>query len=68
MTESTDRGLLENTKTMLRSLLISVKGGLTLQQLNKDYIDENGEDVPFSALGYSNLVSFLKTIPDAVSY
>ncbi|XP_033350171.1 tudor domain-containing protein 7-like [Bombus vosnesenskii] len=47
----------------VRACLISSKGGVKMDDLNKDYrllIDEN---IPFRKLGYQSLVAFLRTVP-----
>ncbi|KAG9430713.1 tudor domain-containing protein 7 isoform X1 [Apis mellifera carnica] len=46
----------------LRACLISSKGGVKMEDLNRDYkmlIDEN---IPFRKLGYQSLVAFLRTV------
>jgi len=55
---------LERCKKYLRSSLISIKGGVPLNQICHLYYDTVGENVPFRKFGFSNLESFLYSIPD----
>lgn len=47
----------------VRACLLTSKGSVTIENLNRDYrmlIDEN---IPFKALGFPSLVAFLNTVP-----
>lgn len=60
--------LLENTKDILRSLLISssLSGGMSVTQLNIDYCKMKGRPIPYGLFGFNRLHLFLKSIPDTV--
>ncbi|KAG7205807.1 hypothetical protein KM043_007752 [Ampulex compressa] len=47
----------------LRACLLSAKGGIKIENLNRDYKLLVGENIPFPALGYPTLDAFLRTIP-----
>lgn len=55
---------LSNTKTVLRSLIISSPNGITIQQLMKDYIEQEGSEIPYAALGFARLDLFLLSLND----
>ncbi|XP_058495612.1 tudor domain-containing protein 7A isoform X2 [Solea solea] len=56
----------ESVKKMLRSVLLSSKGGVSLNSLHSEYRSLCGESIPLNKLGYSNLENFLKSIPSVV--
>uniref|UniRef100_A0A336LW60 CSON003116 protein n=1 Tax=Culicoides sonorensis TaxID=179676 RepID=A0A336LW60_CULSO len=58
---------MEEVKEDLRALLISASNGLSIQQLDKDYYNITGSNIPYGRFGYSSLHLFLKSIPDALS-
>ena len=47
----------------VRACLISSKGGVKIDDLNKDYKMLIDKSIPFWKFGYSSLVEFLRTIP-----
>lgn len=59
---------LQNTKMVLRSLVNSNPGGMgmTIDQLNKDYRQEENEPIPYRSLGFTNLESFLCSLDDTL--
>lgn len=57
---------LDKMKKIIRSLVNTSKAGLTSDQLNVDYRELEGKDIPFHEFGYTNLNTFLKSIPDTV--
>ena len=48
----------------IRSLLISAKGGVAIEELNNDYRELIGGNIPFRQLGYQTLADFLDQSPD----
>ena len=56
--------LLVRTKKYLRSALLSSKGGVTAEQVYRDYRDLVGEGIPYRRLGYETLENFLNSVPD----
>ena len=56
----------EEVKKEIRALLLSTKHGCTPGELQADYLQMLGENVPFRSFGYENLTSFLRSIPDVV--
>lgn len=62
-----EASLLDTTKTVLRSLIVSSPEALTVHQLNKDYNRSEGRDIPFARLGYATLKSFLNSMPDVLT-
>lgn len=58
---------LEKVKREIRSILTSSSGNsLTMRQLSNDYKSFIGRDIPFAALGFTTLTSFLNTLTDTV--
>ena len=49
---------------MLRSVLLSAKGGVALDKLETDYVDLVGFPIPVRELGFRDLPSLLRSIPD----
>ncbi|XP_029040468.2 tudor domain-containing protein 7 [Osmia bicornis bicornis] len=47
----------------LRACLISAKGGVKIENLNRDYKMLIDEQIPFRKFGYPSLVAFLYTVP-----
>jgi len=56
--------------TLIRSLLISTKGGVPIEKMSRDYREMIGKPIPWRDLGYVNLEEFLDQSPDMcrVSY
>ncbi|XP_037916613.1 tudor domain-containing protein 5-like isoform X2 [Hermetia illucens] len=59
-------GLLEETKSVLKSLIISCPHGMTVERLNRDYREMEGRPIPYSQLGYNKLETFLRAITDTL--
>ncbi|XP_014676856.1 PREDICTED: tudor domain-containing protein 7-like [Priapulus caudatus] len=54
----------KSVKSMLRSVLLSEKGGVKFTKLNYDYQDITGDSIPFKSLGFRTLEEFLRSVPD----
>lgn len=63
----TGKSLLDDTKAMLRSLIISSPYNVTMHALNRDYKDRMGKDIPYESLGYPNLKVFLHSLSDVLT-
>ncbi|KAH8399298.1 hypothetical protein KR215_007403 [Drosophila sulfurigaster] len=61
-----EKGLLSYVKKMVHSLIVSTPLDMTVEQLKRDYINEEGVALPFSKLGFKDVESFLRSIPDTV--
>ncbi|XP_034105308.2 uncharacterized protein LOC117568626 [Drosophila albomicans] len=62
-----EQGLLSYVKKMVHSLIVSTPQDMTVEQLKRDYINVDGVPLPFSKLGFKDVESFLRSIPDTVS-
>uniref|UniRef100_A0A667XB48 Tudor domain containing 7 a n=1 Tax=Myripristis murdjan TaxID=586833 RepID=A0A667XB48_9TELE len=51
---------------MLRSVLQSSKGGVSVTRLQSDYMSLCGEGIPVRKLGYTTLEEYLRSIPSVV--
>ncbi|MCJ8749314.1 hypothetical protein PDJAM_G00174940 [Pangasius djambal] len=56
----------ELVKKMLRAVLQSSKSGVALSRVQADYRALTGDFIPHTQLGYRNLESFLRSLPDVV--
>lgn len=54
----------EDSVILIRSVLCSKKGPISLKELSDDYYESNGSRIPFRELGFSSLPVFLCTLPD----
>ena len=63
MSQSAD---LPELKTVLRGLLISTKRAMTLNDLSRDFKNQEGYDIPFRKFGFNSLLDFLNSITDTV--
>ncbi|XP_055963307.1 tudor domain-containing protein 5 [Sorex fumeus] len=57
----------ESVRKEIRALLISAKDGLSLPQLEKEYLLMMGGHLPLRALGYRSTMELLLDMPDVVS-
>ncbi|KOC65977.1 Tudor domain-containing protein 5 [Habropoda laboriosa] len=56
----------ENIKTTILAVTLTSKSGCTLRQLNNDYYELEGENIPWRELGHVSLLDFLKSMPETV--
>lgn len=61
-----DTSSLQDTKTIIRSLLLSTSEKVTIQQLDYDYRQMEGKHIPYSDLGFARLDQFLMSLTDTV--
>lgn len=57
----------DELKTILRGLLISSPQAMTVNELQKDYKLQEGQDVPFSKFGFKSFLEYIKSVPDTVA-
>lgn len=57
---------LSEVKTILRSILISSPVVIDVNQLNKDFSEQEGIEIPYKKFGETSLIDFLKSIPDVL--
>lgn len=53
---------MEETVALIKSCIISKKGGVPIEDLNDEFQTVVGEPIPYRRLGFSNLRAFLQTI------
>lgn len=58
---------LTNLKVNLRGLLISCPSGMTIKELENDYKEIIGENIPFYNFGFNRLDLFLKSLKDTLT-
>jgi len=63
---STPSAIAEELKMLLRGLLISSPSAITVDQLERDFLQQEGQEVPFRKLGYPSFLKYLESIPDTV--
>ncbi|XP_061402639.1 tudor domain-containing protein 5 [Musca vetustissima] len=61
-----DSGYLNQVKAILKSLVISCPDKITIDKLNRDYREIEGQNIPYRRLGYTTLEQFLRQIPDTL--
>ncbi|XP_037828317.1 tudor domain-containing protein 5 isoform X2 [Lucilia sericata] len=61
-----EKSALNEVKAILKSLVLSSPEKITIEKLNRDYRDVEGQFIPFRRLGYGNLEEFLRSIPDTL--
>ena len=54
----------EEQKKLLRSVLLSVVGGIKISEIHKQYKNITDERLDWIKLGFKNAVDMLSTIPD----
>lgn len=52
----------EEVETTIRSCLVARQGDVTVQQLDKDYYEFEGEHIPFREFSCQSLISFLQQL------
>ncbi|XP_030246928.1 uncharacterized protein LOC108652777 [Drosophila navojoa] len=61
-----DQGFLSYVKKLIHSLVVSTPDRVTIERLERDYVNVEGCAVPFNKLGFKNIESLLRSIPDTV--
>lgn len=61
-----DHGFLNYVKRVIHSLVVSTPDRVTIERLKRDYANEEGCPVPYNKLGFKDIESFLRSIPDTV--
>jgi hypothetical protein len=56
----------EDLKKILRSLIVSSPQNITVDQLERDFLLQEGHVVPFRKLGYPSFIKYLESIPDTL--
>ncbi|XP_020814846.1 LOW QUALITY PROTEIN: uncharacterized protein LOC110189215 [Drosophila serrata] len=59
-------GKLSYVKKVIHSLVVSSPQRMTIETLMRDYRSEEGCNVPYSTLGFRDMESLLRSIPDTV--
>uniref|UniRef100_A0A1A9V9B8 HTH OST-type domain-containing protein n=1 Tax=Glossina austeni TaxID=7395 RepID=A0A1A9V9B8_GLOAU len=59
-------GVLSEMKVIIKSLVLSCPETITIQQLNRDYKETEGEDIPFRRVGFDTLEDFLHSLRDTI--
>ncbi|XP_064455343.1 tudor domain-containing protein 5-like isoform X2 [Ornithodoros turicata] len=57
---------IETVKAIIRALLIADKRPLTVRRFLSEYRNNEGHELPWRAFGFSNALSFLRSITDTV--
>ncbi|KAH8401732.1 hypothetical protein KR009_007568 [Drosophila setifemur] len=61
-----EQGALGYVKKVLHSLVVSSAARMTIEKLQRDYRREEGCTIPFQKLGYRDIESFLRSIPETI--
>jgi len=58
---------LNEIKINVRSLLTSSQKPLSILQLQRDYLEQEGCNLPYRSLGFSSIIELLQNITDVVT-
>ncbi|XP_043478197.1 tudor domain-containing protein 5-like isoform X2 [Leptopilina heterotoma] len=58
----------ENVESTIRSILISHQNHITIQQLRGDYLEYEGEEIPFREFNHDSLFSFLDSLKHVLTF
>lgn len=64
MATAQNESLLKNTRSMLRSVLLSAPRGVRARNLEAEYRGITGKMIPYRELGYKSLKDFMNTLQD----
>ena len=64
MATAQNDSLLKNTRSMLRSVLLSAPRGVRARNLEGEYRGITGKSIPYRELGYKSLKDFMNTLQD----
>lgn len=64
MATAQNESLLKNTRSMLRSVLLSAPRGVRARNLEAEYRGITGKIIPYRELGYRSLKEFMNTLQD----
>ena len=64
MATAQNDSLLKNTRSMLRSVLLSAPRGVRARNLEGEYRGITGKIIPYRELGYKSLKDFMNTLQD----
>jgi len=64
MASAQNEGLLKNTRSMLRSVLLSAPRGVRARNLEAEYRGITGKNIPYRELGYRSLKDFMSSLQD----
>lgn len=57
----------DEVKINVRSLLTISQKNLSIRQLQNDYYEQEGQNIPFKSLGYSSVIELLQNMKDVVT-
>nr|XP_036213493.1 uncharacterized protein LOC106617835 [Bactrocera oleae] len=66
-TKKMEIGYLQEVKAVIKSLVVSCPNAITIDELNRDYRNIEGQRIPYHKLGFQTLESFLCSIPDTIN-
>ncbi|XP_051158604.1 uncharacterized protein LOC127279982 isoform X2 [Leptopilina boulardi] len=58
----------EQVESIIRAILIAHKEDVTIQQLRSDYLEYEGEDIPYREFNYNSLIDFLESLTNVVKF
>lgn len=64
MAAAQNESLLKNTRSMLRSVLLSAPRGVRARNLEAEYRGITGKVIPYRELGYKSLKDFMNSLQD----
>lgn len=67
MATAQNESLLKNTRSMLRSVLLSAPRGVRARNLEAEYRGITGKIIPYRELGYKSLKDFMNTLQDVAT-
>lgn len=59
-------GDIDEVKKILKSLLVAVPGGMSVNHLERDFHDMEGRHIPYKEFSFDSIIEFFNSIPETL--